>query len=134
MTSTKTDVTELIEEYHPDFNWDRTKDIIRAVRWELYMGPQEDGYWTEVEPLEHYKWKSYLQAEEDLVVALDELPYSMYLCDDLYLALDEPDSDMNNWDVEEVEDEWVYVGPETYSEIIVPLELLGDAVYKQIYQ
>lgn len=132
------DVAELIEEYHPDFEWDRFKEIARALRWELYMGPQEDDYWTEIEPLEHYKWTSFVQAEEDAVVALSELPYCMYLDTDFdTLFLDDPETNNDYW-VEDDEDgdegEWVYVGPMEYREVIVPEELLGDALYNLIYQ
>lgn len=97
---------------YPAFNWDRFDDLNRSVNWELWHGVLPDDYWTDVEPLEHYEWAGYEQAERDLIALLADLPADVWIdhnCDAECACSDkEPEEFEECWDHTET-----VVDPET---------------------
>lgn len=94
---TKT-IADAIKEAYSDINWDRFEDIDRALNWELYNGPLPSNYWTEVEPLDHYEWKGFIQAERDIVEILDPLPAELYYDESAgFVTSKNPEDDDENW-------------------------------------
>lgn len=95
-------------------DWELVADLDRAINWELWHGTLPDGYWSEVEPLEHYVWRGFEQAMEDLRAALDSLPGEVYVDDEDWVYVSNPFDDEFYWVIlEDDEDaEPTYTGPE----------------------
>lgn len=135
----KPDQSKLIvayKEQFPEFRWDKFFEIDRAVNWELWNGSLPDNYWTEVEPLEHYRWVNWERGLEDLKEMLDELPAEMFWDNDWDgLMENDPYDDESYWEPSEdpdFEGEMDYYGPQEYYKIETAKELLYDEVWKMI--
>jgi hypothetical protein len=134
---------EAVEAAFPQVDWPRLHDCDRALNWELWHGPLGPTYWTEVEPLDHYEWRGWVRACEDLEEMLADLPTEAWWdrdCDQLLTT--DPYDDEQNWIVvdeegDEVEDEEdgqpLYLGPEEL-ERVDPRELvLHRETWKQVF-
>lgn len=89
---------EAIKKAFPDIDWDMLGECDRALNWELYHAPLPDNYWTEVEPLEKYVWKGWVQATEDIREMLKDMPSQIYYDMDADLVTDSnPEDDHVNW-------------------------------------
>lgn len=114
-----------IKEAFPDIDWDRFEDIDMSLNTELWHGTMPDNYWTEAQPLQHYRWAGFEQACKDIVDTLKDLPCEAWWDDDAdILLLDDPENDEANWD----EDDWIasitkvdprqiVMYPETYKQV-----------------
>lgn len=82
-----------------DINWDLFEDMDKALNTELWHGPLPDDYWTYADPLEHYKWRNFEQAEKDIREILEPLPAEMYFDVDggEFATTDNPEDDDDNW-------------------------------------
>jgi hypothetical protein len=129
MTTTTFAIADAIKALYPDVDWDRFEDADRALNWELWHGPLPDNYWTEVEPLEHYVWQGFQQAEQDIREMLDPVSRLMYLDRDCDFVTDmNPDDDEENYgkDYEWIgSDSWEQIDPwemlmfrETYGQVL----------------
>lgn len=108
-------------------DWDRFDELNRSLNWELWMGPMVDDYWTEVDPLEHYKWEGFVKAEEDIREIADTFPATMWCDEDGAIMTSDPYDDEYYWN------EDGYIGPE-FAEFEPARILLRDEVYKQVYR
>lgn len=91
-------IAAAIKVAYPEIDWDLFEDIDRALNWELWHGPLPANYWTEVEPLDHYEWKGYVQAEKDIREVLDDLPHRLYYDSDAEFVTEmNPEDDPSNW-------------------------------------
>ena len=113
----------------PHVNWPMVDDLDRAINWELWHGILPANYWTYVEPLEHYVWRGFEQACEDLREALDSLPGTVYVDDDGFVHMSDPSDDPEYWSTEGLDDEDdedvepCWIGPESWTECN-PLKIL----------
>lgn len=119
--------------------WKRLKEINRALNWTVLNGPFPAEYWTDVEPLDHYKWEGDDKAVDDLREMLEKLPSTIYYDEDGCVYTSDPYMDSDNWEDDPDEgsedDEWVenageptYIGPENYTEISATKLLLHKEV------
>ena len=85
--------------HYTDFPWDRFKECVRATNAELWYGPLGPDYWTEVDPLEHYEWRGFPQALDDIREMLEDLPSTIYVDeDDEIIGELDPYENPNNWE------------------------------------
>ena len=111
----------------PEVDWPKFREAVRAATWELFWGPLEEGYWTEVEPLEHYKWNGWMDALDYISEELNKIP-TLYLDADFdeYTTVD-PWENEDNWveedDPDYPDDEYRYIGPQDYY-TVEPRQLL----------
>ena len=113
---------QAIKAAYPDVDWNKFFEADRALNWELWHGPLPSNYWIEVEPLEHYEWKGFLQAVKDIQEMLSSIPHEVYWdCDGDWFAETNPDNIDDYWE-EFVDGEWVYTGPDF--ELIEPAKIL----------
>jgi hypothetical protein len=89
-------IDNLIRETYPQIDWKKFDEINRSLNWELWHGPLPSDYWTVAEPLEHYEWKGYRQAENDIREILEPLPGEMWFDLDGQSVI--TDSDPDNYD------------------------------------
>lgn len=60
---------------------DELAECMRALDWSYYWGlagDEANRYWTEAEPLDHYRWVSFERAVLDAETMLAELPEEYY--------------------------------------------------------
>lgn len=131
-------IIDNIKAAYPDIDWSKFEDIDRALNWELLFGPQTEGYWTDIEPLDHYEWQGFTQAVSDIREILDPLPERLFWdsdCDDLWLS--DPYEDERNWEHNEnrdLEDEQSYMGPWEYEAIDPRKVLMYKSTWEQVYR
>ena len=91
-------IVELIKDAYP-VDWKRFQDADRALNWEYYNGPMPEGYWDDVEHLEHYEWRGYKRAVADIREMLDDLPEELFINTDAeYISEQIPeDEDFSEW-------------------------------------
>lgn len=132
------ELVQIIKETFPDIDWDKFEDIDRALNWELWNGPLPENYWTEVEPLEHYEWKGWVKACNDIEKILSPLPWTAWWdgesdCIDLI----SPDDNEMYWSDEETVDgvffasDWI--GPESFEEINLRQKLMHKETFSQVF-
>lgn len=122
-----------IREVFPDFNWDRFIDINRSLNAELWHGPLPEDYWTYADPLEHYVWPgSWTKAADDLQELLEELPHEIWIDEDGFIYLDDPENDDENYEVSEDGDYIAWIGPYYFSTTVAKL-ICSKEVYNHVY-
>ncbi len=118
-----------LQELYPDLQWKKLAEADRSLNWELIFGPQESGYWTTVDPLDHYEWRGVQQTLADIQEMIDALPTSLFYDLDFgeFIGEEDPYQMNSNW--EENEDgELNYMGPWEYSEVALVDVLLSNEV------
>lgn len=121
------DIRTYLKALFPDFNWHRFEELRRAMNYELWQGPMPADYWKEAEPLEHYKWKGWERAVEDIENMLSLLPTEVYYdLDTNCVLLDNPEDDEENWENE------TWTGND-YTVVEVAKALLPKSLYYAIF-
>lgn len=119
--------SELLPEVLPNIDWPKLREAVRAFNWELSFGPLQTGYWENVEPLEHFKWKGQMDALRYIRNVVYSMPTLYYDWDFDTLVTKDPWEDQNNWvkedDPDYPDDEMRYIGPQEFYEMD-PTELL----------
>jgi hypothetical protein len=116
-----------VKEAFPNIDWARFEDIDLALTWDLLWGPMPEDYWVD-----HYEWKGFLQASDDIEEVLSDLPGEVWVCDGL-LELSNPDDNEDNWLGDEEDPYAVWVGPE-YVTVVDPRKLvMHEATYNQVF-
>ena len=92
-------MAKAIKEAYPDINWLRFEDIDRSLNFDLWYGTASEYFGEDkAEPLEHYEWKGYVQAETDIRELLEPLPDEMWWDGDCEQLTDkDPNDDEYNW-------------------------------------
>lgn len=131
----KAEIAQLIKEEFPHIDWNKFEEIDKALNTELWHGPMPSAYWTDADPLEHYTWNGYVQAEIDLRDLLDDLPSEVFLDRDFdEILLENPEDNPDNWEEDpDNEDEQVYIGPWEYIQFDPRKVLMFSETYKQVY-
>lgn len=93
------EMIKAIKQTFPNIDWDRFEDIDRSLNFDLWYGTASEYFGEDkAEPLEHYEWRGFVQAEKDIEELLDPLPWEMWWdadCD--YLTDKDPEDDEGNW-------------------------------------
>jgi len=122
----------IIKEMYPNINWDLFEDMDRALNWELWHGTLPDNYWTEVEPLDHYTWVGFSQAEDDIRAILEPVASELYWdrdCD--FMCENDPYDDDELW-IEEEDDEYYFAGGDNWTKIDPREVLMHVETYRQV--
>jgi hypothetical protein len=126
--TTTTEIADQIKALYPNVSWEKFEDCDRALNWELWHGPLPYDYWTVAEPLDHYVWLGFEQAERDLREMLDPVPRIMYLdrdCD--YVTETNPEDDDGNYD-----EDYNWIGSESWERIDPWEKLMFRETYRQV--
>jgi hypothetical protein len=136
------------EMFRNEVDWPRFDDIYRSLNWELWHGPLPENYWIEVEPLEHYKWSGFEQAQNDLIETLEPLPAQLYLdTDSLCVTTTDPYEDPYNWsdhpdhndgDEDELEEtegyrDAVFIGGDGWTVISARQTIMNGETFRQVF-
>jgi hypothetical protein len=138
------EVVTAIKQKYTDIDWDKFEDMDRALNWELWHGPLPSNYWKDsddgeaVEPLEHYDWQGWIQAQTDIQEILDPIPQTLYFDSDSNTITEtNPDDDENNWDYIKDSDgnitESIWIGGESWIEVNPREYLMYVETFKQVF-
>lgn len=88
-----------IKEKFPEIDWEKFEDIDRSLNFDLWYGTADEYFGEDkAEPLEHYEWRGFIQAEKDITELLEPLPWEMWWDEDCdFLTDSSPEDDENNW-------------------------------------
>ena len=122
-------VQNQVVQMFPDIDWARFFEADQALNWELWHGVLPSDYWTDVEPLEHYKWRGCEQAEHDIRELLADLPEVLYYDEDAdFLSEHNPYDDNENYT-----EDGEYVGPENVTAVDPRKQVMHTESWKQVF-